>query len=73
MDFLVTYKVEGQNDVIQRFSDLSSTEEVSIKVNELLNTSGFVRISPGYYGDIFGEVYIRASKVTSYIISKDSK
>lgn len=68
---MVTYKIEGQNDVVQRFTGLSSPEEVSIEVNDLLNTEGFVKIAPGYYGDIFGDVYIRASKVTSYTISKE--
>ena len=73
MDYLVTYKIEGQNDVVQKFSNLSSPEEVSIEVNKLLSGSDFVKITPGVYGDIFGEVYIRASKVTSYVISKESK
>ena len=69
--FLVTYMVEGNKDVVQSFNEETNPSDVREKVEDLLKKDGFVSVSPGYYGDFFGETFVRTSKVVGYTISKE--
>lgn len=71
MEFHVTFSLSNGKEVLQQFDGYTSSEDLNSYIEEeIIPIPGFHKASPGYYGNLFGETYIKISEIVSYHISK---
>ncbi|MBO0586129.1 hypothetical protein [Sporosarcina sp. E16_8] len=70
MEFHVTFSMSNGKEVLQKYDNCSSSEELAKHIQDsVISREGYHKASPGYYGNLFGETYIKTSEIVSYHIS----